>query len=241
MSDRSKTQDSTKAKSAGGVPIKEFRYFTALAGLFVASLLLSNTLAIKLFQIGPLVLTGGVVVFPICYILGDVLTEVYGYSRTRRVIWTGFLAQLVMVGAYSIVIALPAADFWPHQEAITAVLGQVPRIVVASLIGYLVGGFLNSLVLAKMKVWTSGKLLWTRTIGSTIVGQGADSFLFIFIAFGGIYPTPDLTVTALSIFAFKTVYEVLVTPLTYVVVRNLKRRESIDYYDTKTDFTPLRW
>jgi hypothetical protein len=194
-----------------------------------------------LFQLGPLVLTGGVIIFPFCYILGDVLTEVYGYARARRVIWTGFAAQLLMVAAYGIVIALPSADFWPHQEAIKTVLGQVPRIVAASLIGYLVGGFLNSLVLAKMKIWTSGRLLWARTIGSTIVGQSADSFLFVFVAFGGVFSASDLMSTALSIFAFKTAYEILATPLTYVLVGSLKRRESIDHYDTKTNFTPLRW
>lgn len=233
--------ESKQMHSADGSPRSEFRYFTVLAGVFVASLLLSNTVAVKLFQLGALVLTGGVIVFPICYILGDVLTEVYGYARTRRVIWIGFVAQLIMIAVYSIVIALPPASFWPHQDAIVAVLGPVPRIVLASLIGYLAGGFLNSFVLAKMKVWTAGRLLWARTIGSTIVGQGADSFLFVFIAFGGVYPGPELIVTALSIFAFKTAFEILITPATYVIVGGLKKREKVDFYDRETDFAPLRW
>jgi uncharacterized integral membrane protein (TIGR00697 family) len=187
------------------------------------------------------VLTGGVIIFPICYILGDVLTEVYGYARARRVIWIGFGTQLVMIAAYWIVIALPPAVFWPHQEAISTILGQVPRIVVASLSGYLAGEFLNSYVLARMKIWTAGRMLWTRTIGSTMIGQGADSFLFVFIAFAGVFSLSDLTRTAISIFLFKVIFEVLVTPATYIAITFLKKRERIDHYDYETDFMPLKW
>jgi len=220
---------------------KEFRYFTPVAGLFVAALLISNTTAGKLFQLGPFVFPGGIIVFPVSYIFGDILTEVYGYGRARRIIWTGFAAELLMVLVYWAVIALPPASFWPHQESISTILGQVPRIVIATIIGYLMGEFVNSYVLAKMKIWTKGKHLWTRTIGSTIAGEGVDTILFILIAFAGMYHGIDLVRTMISVYIFKVLYEILATPITYLIVGFLKKREGVDYYDYETDFTPFQW
>lgn len=219
----------------------DFKYFTVLAGMFVATVLISNTIAQKPFQWGPFVVPAGVIIFPLSYIFGDVLTEVYGYGRTRQVIWTGFLAGGLMAASYWTAIALPAASFWRHQEALETVLGQVPRIVLASVIAYLAGEFVNSFVLAKMKIWTRGRHLWSRTIGSTVVGQAVDTMLFVAIAFGGAWPTQQLMVSGVSLYAFKVVYEVVATPLTYMMVRFLKQTEGIDYYDTGTRFTPFRW
>src|ERR1700685_2660262 len=151
-----------------------FQYLNLIGGLFVATLLISNTISSKPWQMGPFVLPGGSILFPLSYIFGNVLTEVYGYTRARQVIWTGFVANALMAFAYWIVIALPPANFWSQGPAFNAALGQVPRIVLASLIAYLAGEFTNSFVLAKMKIWTNGRHLWTRTIGSTVAGQAVD-------------------------------------------------------------------
>jgi hypothetical protein len=222
-------------------PDAPFRYFTLIAGLFVATFLIANTTAGKLFALGPFVFPAAIVVFPLSYIFGDVLTEVYGYARSRQIIWTGFAAEILMALAYWLVLALPPASFWTQQAAFETVLGQVPRIVLASILGYLAGEFVNAYVLAKMKVWTEGRLLWTRTIGSTVAGEGVDTLLFIVVAFGGLWPAGQLLVTALSAYLFKVAYEVLATPLTYLIVGFLKRREGLDHYDVGTRFTPFRW
>lgn len=218
----------------------EPRFYLPVAGLFVAVLLIANTTGVKLFEIGPFIFPGGIIVFPISYIFGDILTEVYGYGRARRIIWTGFIANILMSLVYWAVIALPPASFWPHQQAIAVILGQVPRIVLGSIAGYLVGEFVNSFVLAKMKLWTKGRHLWARTIGSTVVGQGVDTVIFVSIAFGGIFAAADLGRTMLSVYLFKVFYEIIATPLTYVVVGFLKRAENIDYYDVDTNFSPFR-
>src|SRR3989338_6312072 len=165
---------------------ESLRYFSIISTLFVATIIISNTVATKLFSLGPLIFTGGVLIFPITYIFGDILTEVYGYARSRKIIWTGFIALIFMSLVYWIVGLLPPAPTWPNQEAYVAILGLVPRIVFASIIGYWTGSFANSFVLAKMKLLTKGKHLWTRTIGSTVVGEGVDSILFVSIAFYGI-------------------------------------------------------
>jgi queuosine precursor transporter len=218
-----------------------FRYLSLIAGLFVATLLISNTTSEKPWQLGVFVFPGGSILFPLSYIFGDVLTEVYGYARSRQIIWTGFLANVLMALVYITVVALPPAKFWLNQEAFALTLGQVPRIVLASFIAYLIGEFSNSFVLARMKVWTRGRHLWARIIGSTIVGQALDTFTFVTIAFLGVWPAKYVALTGMSLYAFKVLYEIAATPATYAVVRFLKKREQIDYYDVDTNFSPFLW
>ena len=219
----------------------EFKYLTLISGLFVGCLLISNTVAQKPIKLGPFVEPADIILFPLTYIFGDVLTEVYGYARTRQVIWTGFIASGLMAAVYWIVIAMPGADFWTQQDAVRSVLFPVPRIVLASLAGYLAGEFVNSFVLAKMKLLTQGQYLWTRTIGSTIAGQAVDTTLFVTVAFAGIWPRAQLASAIYSLYALKVAYEVIATPLTYSAVAFLKRTEGSDHYDRQTDFIPFRW
>ena len=222
----------------------------ALAGLFVTFLITSNIIAVKLIAIDPplpgflgdqRILPAAIVVFPITYILGDVLTEVYGFQYARRVIWLGFLCNLVAVLAFWIGGLLPAAVFWQDQGAYETILGSTPRLLTASFIAYLVGEFSNSMVLAWLKGVTQGRFLWLRTISSTVVGQGFDSFVFIFIAFGlsGVLGAEQLFRIALIQWWAKIAYEALATPLTYWVVNYLKRREQLDVYDTPRSLNPL--
>jgi hypothetical protein len=226
---------SPRSKSSQG----EFKYLSLVAGLFVATLLISNTTSGKLWHVWEFTFPAGVILFPVSYIFGDILTEVYGYARSRLVIWTGFAANALMAVSYWIAIALPPASFWKNQAAFALTLGQVPRIVCGSLLGYLVGEFANSIVLAKMKIWTEGRHLWTRTIGSTIIGQAADTFLFVAIGFGGLWPVKYLVVTAGSLYGFKVLYEIAATPLTYAAVHFLKTKEQIDFFDIGTNFSPF--
>jgi len=218
---------------------RSYRYFDLVAMLFVAVLLISNTVGGKILQVGPLSLPGGILVFPISYIFGDVLTEVYGYRASRRIIWSGLALNFLMSMMYVLVGALPQASFWPHQEAYNTILGQVPRIVLASMIAYFCGEFSNSYVLAKMKILTRGRWLWTRTIGSTIVGEGIDTLVFVLIAFSGVFPPGAILRIVISNYVVKVAYEVLATPLTYKVVGFLKTREKEDYYDYNTNFNPF--
>jgi uncharacterized integral membrane protein (TIGR00697 family) len=218
---------------------ESLKYFIVISIFFVATIMISNTVATKLFSIGPLIFTGGVLIFPITYIFGDILTEVYGYSRTKKVIWAGFVALIFMSLIYWIVGLLPSAPGWSNQKAYAVILGIVPRIVLASIIGYLVGSFSNSFVMAKMKILTKGKYLWTRTIGSTIVGEAVDTTLFVLIAFFGVVSTKILILTIISGYAFKIFYETIATPLTYKIVRFLKKSEGIDIYDNNTKFNPF--
>ncbi|MFQ6001461.1 MAG: queuosine precursor transporter [Anaerolineae bacterium] len=219
---------------------KGYRYFDLVMAIFVAVLLISNVASSKILDLGPFTFDGGTILFPISYIFGDILTEVYGYSRSRRVIWIGFGCAVLMAMVFAIVGALPPAEGWRGQEAYMTILGQTPRIVLGSLIAYFAGEFSNSYTLAKMKVLTQGRWLWTRTIGSTIVGEGVDTLLFVLIAFYGLY-TPSLLLSIIiSNYLFKTGFEALVTPLTYLVVNTLKRVENEDYYDVDTDFNPFR-
>lgn len=220
---------------------RELKYLTPIAGIFVGVLLISNTVAGKFFSIGPLSFPSGVILFPVSYIFGDVLTEVYGYEKSRRIIWTGVIAEILMALFYWIVLILPPASFWHNQEAFSTVLGQVPRTVIAAITGYFAGEFTNSFIMAKLKIYTKGRFLWIRTIGSTIAGEGADTILFILIAFAGIMPGNELFKSIPAVYIFKVAYEIMATPLTYSIVRFLKRKEGIDIYDYETNFSPFRW
>lgn len=204
-------------------------------------LLISNLGATKLIAFGPIITDGGAVLFPLIYIFGDVLTEVYGYKYARRAIWTAFGVMLLAVFAFVIVRYMPAAEVYTDQKAFEAVLGFFPRIVLASLTAYLVGSFLNSFVLAKLKVKMAGKKLWVRLIGSTFVGELFDTIIFALIAFGGILAATDMVVFILIGWLFKTSVEIVLLPVTYRVIAFLKKKENIDTYDTKTDFTPLKF
>ena len=213
--------------------------FVVLVAVFVTALVTSNIIAVKLFALGPLVLPAAVILFPVTYILGDVLTEVYGYARARRVIWLGFGCNLVAVVAIWAAGALPPAGFWEGQAAWDQILGLAPRILAASFAAYLVGEFANAYVLARMKIATGGRMLWARTIGSTVVGQGLDSAVFITLAFWGQIPPAALAMTVVTQWLVKTAYEAAATPLTYAVVGYLKRTDGEDVYDRDTRFNPL--
>ena len=214
--------------------------FIVCAALFVTCLLAANTIAAKLIMVGGLVLTAGIVIFPVSYVIGDVLTEVWGYAATRRVIWLGFACNALMVLAVWIGGELPAAPFWSGQAAYQEILGQAPRILAASFAAYLVGEFANAFVLAKLKVATAGRWLWLRTIGSTVVGQGLDSVVFVTLAFAGGVPAGALAGIVAAQWAVKVAYEAAATPLTYAAVGWLKSREQVDTFDRETDFNPLR-
>lgn len=218
---------------------KNSNLFLYIAICFVVVLLISNTVAVKIVQIGQLSLTGATFIFPISYIFGDILTEVYGYKASRKVIWTGFLALVFMSLVYWLVQLLPAASFWHNQQAYEIILGAAPRIVLGSIVGYFVGEFSNSYILSKIKILTNGRYLWMRTIGSTIVGEAVDSFLFIFIAFFGIIPLSGLITMVFSIYIIKVIYEILITPITYLIVKKLKDIEGMDIYDRGIDYNPF--
>ena len=225
---------------------RRFRYFDFVMAAFVTVLLLSNVLGagkvavVELPGIGTWPFGAGILFFPVSYVIGDVLTEVYGYARARRCIWAGFAALLFMAFMAAVVVALPPSPDWEGQAAYEAVFGQVPRIVLASIVAFWAGEFANSYVLARMKIWTQGRHLWTRTIGSTLVGQGIDSLIFYPLAFYGIWDNSTLLVVLLTQWALKVGWEALLTPFTYAVVGFLKRREGIDVYDEGTNFTPFR-
>jgi uncharacterized integral membrane protein (TIGR00697 family) len=208
--------------------------------IFVAVLLISNVASSKILRLGPFTFDGGTILFPVSYIFGDILTEVYGYVGSRKVIWTGFACTGLMAVVLAIVGALPAAPGWEAQEAYMVILGITPRIVLGSLVAYFSGEFSNSYIMAKMKIWTRGRWLWTRTIGSTIVGEGVDSLIFVLIAFYGVLPPALLGSVILSNYVFKVSFEALATPLTYAITNFLKRAENEDYYDYHTDFNPFR-
>lgn len=219
-------------------------WLLTVTALFVTVLITANIVAVKLVSLelplaGALVVPAGVIVFPLSYILGDVLTEVYGYRQARRVIWLGFVCNLVAVIAISVGGALPPASFWSDQEAYEKVLGYAPRLLAASFIAYLVGEFANSAVLSRLKVATQGRWLWSRTISSTVIGQGLDSALFITLAFAGTIPGAFLLSAVVTQWLVKTAYEVLATPLTYAAVAFIKREEGTDQFDRDIDLNPL--
>ncbi len=229
-------------------PSRTYRWFPFVTALFVTTLVISNIIAVKLVNLYGLFVPAAVILFPVAYIFGDVLTEVYGYARARQVIWTGFFCNLIAVIAIWIGGLLPAAPFWSAgsfstpqtaQQAYQAILGFTPRLLLASFTAYLVGEFLNSFVLARLKVRTNGRFLWIRTISSTIVGEGADSAVFITMAFYGIFPGNALGQAILSQWFIKVAYETVATPLTYLIVNTLKRSEQEDYFDLETDFNPF--
>ena len=209
-----------------------------VAAIFITCLITANIIAVKLINISGLVLPAAIIIFPLSYIFGDILTEVYGYRAARRVIWLGFFCNLIAVIAISLGGLLPALD-QEVQEAWGLTLSYAPRLLLASFAAYLVGEFANSFVLAKMKIKTRGRWLWTRTIGSTIVGQGLDSLVFITIAFAATQPWGALGIIILTHWLVKTGYETVATPFTYAVVHYLKKKEGIDIYDYDTKFNPF--
>ncbi|WP_353062766.1 queuosine precursor transporter [Tunturibacter psychrotolerans] len=228
---------------------RSFRYLDALTTAFVVILLVSNLIAQKVclfgpfsigpWSIGPFAISGAVILFPITYIFGDVFTEVYGFAASRRAIWLGFFgtALLYLIGA--IVIALPSAPGWRNQQAFSTVFGFIPRILAASLIAFWAGEFANSYTMARLKLFTNGRRLWTRTIGSTVVGQAVDTILVITLTFGGIYPARTLVNIILTGYTLKVGYEVIATPITYLVINWLKRVEHSDAFDRHESFNPF--
>lgn len=214
-------------------------WFLLVASIFITSLITSNIIAVKLINIFGLLLPAAILIFPISYIFGDVLTEVYGYRQARQVIWLGFFCNLITVVAIWLGQILPAASFWDGQAAYERILGYTPRLLGASFLAYLVGEFANSFVLAKMKIATQGRWLWTRTIGSTLVGQGLDSVVFMTLAFAGTIPLTGLANAIVVQWLSKSGYEAIATPLTYGAVNFLKKKEGLDAFDDDTQFNPL--
>ncbi len=210
-----------------------------ISGLFVGVLLLSNILSSKMISVWGLSFDGGTLLFPLSYIFGDVLTEVYGYKASRRVIWTGFVMLVIMSVNIYLISILPGHEEWTMQKDFDNILLQMPRLAIASLIAYFVGEYTNSVFLSKMKVITKGKHLWMRTIGSTLVGEGLDTILFVLIAFAGLYSTGVLFNIMLSNYVFKTLIEVIFTPITYKIIYFVKQKENLDTYDYNVKYNPL--
>jgi hypothetical protein len=226
--------------------VKSYRYYDLILGAYVCVLLCANLIGaakvsvVTLPWIGPRTYMAGVLFFPISYLFGDILTEVYGYARDRRAVWSGFAALAFAAFMAAVIVHLPPADFWrSRQPAVEAMFGNTPRIICASIIAFWCGSFVNSYVLAKMKIWTQGRWLWTRLIGSTVCGELVDTALFYTIAFAGLWSVSDLTAVALDQYVLKSLWEVIATPLTYRIVAFLKRAEQEDYYDLDTNFTPF--
>ncbi len=218
---------------------QNYRYLNLITAAFVTGLITANIIGVKLVQVAGIVVPAAILIFPLSYLFGDVLTEVYGYARAREVIWIGFACNALAVAAIWLGGILPPAGFWTQQPAYQAILGYAPRLLAASFSAYLAGEFVNSFVLARLKVLTRGRWLWTRTISSTLIGQGIDSLIFITLAFAGTIPQAAISQLILAQWLLKTIYEVLATPFTYAVVGYLKRREQVDYYDYDTDFSPF--
>jgi uncharacterized integral membrane protein (TIGR00697 family) len=214
-------------------------YFLVIVALYVTSLITANILAVKILHVGPWVADAGTLTFPIAYIVGDILTEVYGYGTARRVIWLGFICNLIAVGTIQLAMVMPADPSWDGGEAFNRIFGSAPRILFASACAYIVGEFMNSYILARMKVWTDGRFLWTRTIGSTIVAEGLDSTVFVLIAFAGTMSSSILWPMIYTNWILKTAYETIFTPVTYLVVNKLKQVEGVDAFDRGTNFNPL--
>jgi len=231
--------------------MRRFKYLDALTTAFVVILLVSNLVAQKVVRIGPLhvggltlpafATSGAMILFPITYIFGDVFTEIYGYAASRRAIWLGFFGTALMYGIAELVIKLPADPEFKHQAAFETVFGILPRILVASLIAFWAGEFANSYTMAKMKLLTKGKMLWTRTVGSTVVGQAVDTTLVIVITFAGTFSPHKLLQIIVTGWLLKVGYEVLATPVTYAVVGWLKRAEGVDTFDAHTNFSPFKF
>lgn len=217
-----------------------YRLFHGIAMLFCAMLLISNTIAVKVVEIGGFVLPAGIICFPIAYIFNDVLVETYGYAKARTVIWFGFGCLALMSLFYFIATLLPPAAFWQDNSAFGSLFGQAPRIAAGSFLAYLIGSFLNAAVMSWMKIKTNGKFLWMRTIGSTIVGEAADSFVFNFVAFLWVFEVSQVVYIAFSGFVLKTLYEIAATPFTYIIAAWLKRVEGEDKFDYDVSYNPFR-
>ena len=220
-------------------PLKDYHHYEQLVHIFVVILLISNLVAPKICQIGPFKISGAMLLFPITYIFGDIFTEVYGYAGSRRAIWTGFFASGLMAVLAKVIVLLPAAPDWTNQEAYATVFNFVPRVVIASLIAFCAGEFVNSYVMAKMKLFTDGRHLWTRTVGSTVAGQAVDTTVVIVITFAGTQSLAVIANLIVSGYFAKVIYEVVATPLTYLVVNSLKKSEGVDVFDKGTDFSPF--
>jgi queuosine precursor transporter len=224
---------------------REYRYYDFIMAAYVCVLLCANLIGpaklstLHLPLLGSVTFLSGVLFFPISYVFGDVLTEVYGYARDRRAVWAGFAALAFASFMATVVVHLPPADHWTGQPAVQEIFGNTPRIVLASIIAFSSGSFVNSYVLAKMKLWTQGRWLWTRTIGSTLCGELVDSAIFYTIAFYGLWPNQQLVAVLLTQYVAKSTWEIIATPVTYKVVAFLKRKEGEDYYDRNTNFTPF--
>ncbi len=221
------------------VPVRRFRYLDALTTAFVVILLVSNLVAQKVCQIGPFAVSGAILLFPLTYIFGDVFTEVYGFAASRRAIWLGFFGTALLYLMSALVIYLPAAPGWKNQAAFTTVFGFIPRMLAASLVAFWAGEFANSYTMARLKLLTDGRRLWTRTIGSTVVGQAVDTVLVITLTFGGIYPVRTLVNIIVTGYLLKVGYEVVATPVTYLVINGLKSAEGVDTFDRQADFNPF--
>ena len=221
--------------------MRRFRYLDVLTTTFVVVLLVSNLVAQKVVRIGPVSTSGAMLLFPITYIFGDIFTEIYGYAASRRAIWLGFFGTALLYAVSALVIALPSDPEFHNQEAFVTVFGILPRILVASLAAFWAGEFANSYTMAKLKVITKGRWLWTRTVGSTVVGQAVDTTLVIVITFAGTFSVRKLAEIIVTGYLLKVAYEVLATPLTYLVVNWLKRAEHVDTFDTHTDFNPFKF
>lgn len=224
---------------------RQFKYYDLMMAAFVVVLICSNLIGpakLATIEIGGhnFIYGAGVLFFPLSYVFGDVLTEVYGYARARKVIWAGFIGVIYASLMSFIIVELPPAPGWPNQDAYALIFGQVPRIVLASLIAFFTGEMINAYVMAKMKVWTKGKHLWSRTIGSTIVGQGMDSLIFYPVAFLGIWENSVLITVMISNFLIKVSWEAILTPITYKLVHILKRAENVEIFDENTDFSPFK-
>ena len=239
MSDQPTSRREERLQSVTSAVATGSPYFLVIVSLYVTSLISANTVAVKILEFGPWVTDAGLITFPIAYIVGDVLTEVYGYAAARRVIWLGFLCNAIAVGTFQLAGALPAEASWDGGSSYERIFASTPRLLLASACAYLVGEFINSYVLARLKVVTEGRWLWSRTISSTVVGQAFDSTIFVIIAFAGTTSGSLLREMIITGWILKTAYEVLATPLTYFVVNRLKRVEKVDVFDRTTDFSPI--
>jgi uncharacterized integral membrane protein (TIGR00697 family) len=214
--------------------------FVVIAAIFITCLITANIMIVKQITVGNIIIPAAIIIFPLSYICGDVLTEVYGYKQARLIIWLGFICNLITVIAFWIGEILPPAPVFDAQYSYERILGSTPRFLIASFVAYVAGEFANSFIMAKMKIATKGKWLWSRTIGSTLVGEGIDTLIVLTIAFAGVLPFSTLGFMILSHWLLKSAYETIATPITYIVVNYLKRKEQIDVYDYKTSFNPFK-
>ena len=238
--------EGVRAIEAGAIEGRRLKYYDYCMAAFAVILICSNLIGagkvaeVNVPLLGAVTFGAGILFFPLSYVLGDVLTEVYGYARARRVVWVGFAASVFAAGMAATVVAFPPAQDWGGQEALAAVMGQAPRIFAASILAFWAGEFANAFVMARMKVWTGGKYLWTRTIGSTVVGQGVDSLIFYPIAFLGVWETKLVLTVMATNYLMKVLWEAVLTPVTYQVVNRMKAAEGLDVFDVETDFTPFK-